>query len=849
MIRRGDIGRRFAIYILLFSSIITLIATVTQLTLDYFRDVNLIKARIEQIRYSYLPSLSNSLWVSSMRDVQIQLQGILQLPDMQYLEVRSDEDKILVAVGVPQERHIISHTLKLEYIYREKAVYLGTLTVVASLDEVYERLKEKLLVILLTQTIKTFLVSLFIIYLFYLLVGRYLKEISLYVKNIHANTWEIPLQLTRKRQIVSKDDELEQLVLAFNDLRVRALVARGQLEQEKERIHVTLMSIGDGVIITDLNVRIELLNPVAEALTGWSLVDAYGRALDEVFHIINEKNHLPIKNPVESSLAEGRAVDTSVYCVILQTKLKEIYIESNAAPIKDTKGQIIGAVLVFRDVTQRKQNEDELKQYRNNLEGLIKKRTIELAYAKETAEKANQAKSIFLASMTHELRTPLNAILGYSQLILRDSSLALKHKKDLMIIDRNGEHLLSLINDILEISKIEADKVSIQLETFNLYQVLEDLVLLFHVKVELKNLHLNLHIHPNVPRYIITDKGKLRHILINLIGNAVKFTEKGWIDVRLMMNIIATQNPHLLIEVEDTGCGIAEDELNKVFQAFEQTTSGRQSKEGTGLGLAISQRYALMLGGNISVISQLEKGSTFYVAIAVKEGKVEELRRQISQVRVIGLAPNQIIPKILVADDNETNRRLLVRLLEIGGFNVREASNGAEAVEVWQAWQPQLIWMDMRMPVVDGIEATKRIKATTQGKDTVIVALTASAFAEDRKRFLEVGCDDFLGKPYKDFEIFSIIEKHLKVQYLTEGKESTEKIFAQSVLTAQDMSKIPQALREELRKVVITLDNCGIGEVIDKVSIEYSDVAEELKAMADSYLHEEILKLIEEAEK
>jgi len=406
----------------------------------------------------------------------------------------------------------------------------------------------------------------------------------------------------------------------------------------------------------------------------------------------------------------------------------------------------------------------ELLKHQEHLEALVQERTVELTVAKERAESANRAKSSFLANMSHELRTPMSAILGYSQLMQRDTSLSSVQKEYLNTINRSGEHLLALINEVLELSKIEARQITLVEAIFDLHDLFHDLEVMFRVRTEAKGLQLKVTGIDEVPCYIVADENKLRQVLINLMGNAVKYTETGGITVRAAMEEV-----HLIVEVEDTGYGIAEDELDKVFQYFEQTESGRKSKTGTGLGLAISREYAHIMGGDITVTSTINKGSTFRFEVAIIDGKESYIKEKVKPRRVVGLKPGQETFRILVAEDTKDSRTLLTKLLETVGFQVREAANGKETLDIFYQWHPGLIWMDIRMPVMDGLEATRHIKKAPH--PPVIVALTAHALEEEKEEILSAGCNDFVRKPFREHDIFDTMAKHLNIQYIYEEEE------------------------------------------------------------------------------
>lgn len=415
-----------------------------------------------------------------------------------------------------------------------------------------------------------------------------------------------------------------------------------------------------------------------------------------------------------------------------------------------------------------------------------------LKEAAERAEVANHAKSQFLAKMSHELRTPLNAILGFSRVMSRDSSLSSEQLEQLGIINRSGEHLLALINDVLEMSKIEAGRLTLNEYSFDLYQALDAIQEMLRFKANAKRLQLVFERAPEVPQYVVADESKLRQILINLLENAIKFTQQGRVMLRVGVEnrktgmvmedkgdkeqakksqICALSRHSLIFAVEDTGPGIAPTELDAIFEAFVQTETGRQSMQGTGLGLPISRQFIRLMGGDITVSSQLGQGTTFTFDIPVCLADKTHVYAAHSTKRVIGLDSNQPRYCILVVEDVEENRKLLVTLLKSVGFEVQSAENGVEAVTCWQQWKPHLIWMDMLMPVMDGYEATKHIKATLQGQATVIIALTANAFSEERSAILAAGCDDFIPKPFQEDVLFEKIAHHLGVRYVYEEHE------------------------------------------------------------------------------
>jgi two-component system sensor histidine kinase/response regulator len=469
------------------------------------------------------------------------------------------------------------------------------------------------------------------------------------------------------------------------------------------------------------------------------------------------------------------------------------------------------------------------------------------------ADAANIAKSEFLSSMSHELRTPLNAILGFSQVMVRDSSLNNQHLQHLEIINRAGEHLLSLINDILEMSKIEAGRIQLNESNFNLLRLLQTVEEMFRLKAESKKLKLIFEFAENLPEFINGDQGKLRQILINLLGNAIKFTDTGSVTLRVQVKAEhhTSANFFLEFEVADTGYGIAAEEMDKLFEPFEQTKTGRKSQQGTGLGLPISRKFVQMMGGDIRVSSVPGVGSKFIFDIYVNLPDSTEIKILKPQGKVISLAPNQPEYRILVVDDRPDNCLVIDRLLSPLGLLVRDASNGVEAIRIWEEWQPHLIWMDMQMPEMNGYEATKRIKTHPLGKNTIIVALTASVFEEERKTILAAGCDDFMRKPFEAKILFAKMEALLGLRYIYEKpfEFNSEKITeVNEIVSNQSVaSQLYQMPDKWLKNLFDAASECCDDKIIlliKELPIEFDLAAQTLTNLANNFLFDEIINLV-----
>ena len=429
----------------------------------------------------------------------------------------------------------------------------------------------------------------------------------------------------------------------------------------------------------------------------------------------------------------------------------------------------------FYDITLLKkteialrESETKLREQANLLEQRVEERTHALKLAKEAAESASRSKATFLANMSHELRTPLNAILGFAQLMLYDQDLNEQNQSDLQIICNSGHHLLTMINDILEMSKLEAGGIFLREQECDLTDIIDTAKDMLHLKALEKKLDFEVIIHPHTPRLIYTDEGKLRQILINLVGNAIKFTDLGHVYVRVFVQ----NNLHLYFEVEDTGSGISDSEMATLFQPFVQTDSGRRSQEGTGLGLSISYNYVHLMGGQMSVTSKVGKGSTFSFYIPLKPLESNNSESIRSSNRVVGLQSNQTNYRILIAEDTRLNRQLLTRILTPLGFEVREVNNGIEAIAVWQSWSPHLIWMDARMPMLNGSEAASAIRAIEAERNipesarVKMIALTASLVNSQEEDLSTYGFDGFVTKPFTEDLVFEEMARHLNLQYV-----------------------------------------------------------------------------------
>ncbi len=461
-----------------------------------------------------------------------------------------------------------------------------------------------------------------------------------------------------------------------------------------------------------------------------------------------------------------------------------------------------------------------------------------LLEGRRTAEAANRAKSIFLANMSHELRTPLNAILGFARLLERDTGMAEESRRKIAIINRSGQHLLALINDVLEISRIEADRVIIGHQPFDLIDLLTSIEEMIKGRAEEKGLSFLIERSDDLPMYVEGDAQHLKQVLINLLGNAVKYTEQGHVQLK-----ISRVTGEIQFDIADTGCGISVEEQNHLFQAFYQTEGAITQGEGTGLGLAISLHYTRLMGGHLEVQSDTGQGSIFTLRLPLPETQTKAVQISSTQA-ILGLEEGQEGLRILVVDDKQDNRELLRLLLEATGFEVRTADNGEQAIRTFQRWQPCFIWMDVRMPEMDGYEATRQIRALPGGAQVKIVALTASVFEEDRAATMAAGCDGMVAKPIDEDRLFGLMEQllGLRYRYAQAGNRHT------APNDESDFSLVSSDLLQQLKMAADALNVEQLQQLVQQHRLTYPDIAIALERMMQEFRFDRIAELCTAAE-
>ena len=519
--------------------------------------------------------------------------------------------------------------------------------------------------------------------------------------------------------------------------------------------------------------------------------------------------------------------------------------------LRDKDGRIARIAGVLIDIDERKRAEEELKKYREHLEDLVKKRTKELSDAnkqlqdaKEVAEAANKAKSRFLASMSHELRTPLNAILGYAQIFKRDATLNEHQKNGIEIMKSSGEHLLTLISDILDLSRIEANKFELHPAGIDLLLFLDSIRDVIRIKAESKQISVNFQIDPKLPQGIIADETRLRQILLNLLGNAIKFTDSGYVLCRVSVlsgeETVEINNRKCAIrfEVKDTGTGIHHEQLGKIFAPFEQARDIRAA-EGVGLGLSISRQLVQMMGGDIFVESELGKGSRFWFDLTFSTTDVS-VPFKTTEKNIIGYKGAR--KKVLIVDDRQTNRQVLTEWFSQLGFEISEAENGIQAISLAQNIKPDIIVMDLLMPGMSGFDTALKLRKIPAFSNIFMIATSASMADLEDEQYKKAGFDDFLPKPINLEKLAGIIKKQMHIEWVYEEKDEGENLEPFTIPPVEELNILHELI---LRGDMLQLSKRA--QHIEKLGKKYVPFARKLKMLADTFQERRIDSMIEDA--
>ncbi len=651
--------------------------------------------------------------------------------------------------------------------------------------------------------------------------------------------------------IKNEKQKAEQEILKNTQLYQQSIEEKNIiLEQSKNQLNQILESLPVAVVVHNLDGTIKYMNQTSQKLLNKPInpnLKAQNLSYEYNVYIAGTNQIYPTSDLPSNKALKGEKIIVDNIEIHRENDL--ITLEVNATPIYNKKKQIQSAIAVFQDITKRKEAKQLLQEYNQKLTNEVNKRTEELAIAKEKAEIANKAKSVFLANINHELRTPLNAILGFTQIMLRSSELIEPEKEYVKIINRSGDYLLKLINNVLDLAKIEAGKTTLNNQPISLKRLLMEVKDFFALKVQEKGLEFNLELSDDIPQYIEIDGIKLRQILINLLGNAVKFTNEGKIGLKVTANQsnLESEKIILIFEVADTGFGIAEDELDIIYEPFTQATAGKYHQKSTGLGLAISRQYIQLMGGDISVTSKIDRGTTFIFNLPSKQALQSIEEEYKPSLSVKGLAESRYKYKILIVDDRLFNSQLIVSLLEPIGFELKTTENSKKALQIFSSWQPHLIFVDIRLPILEQLEIfNSQFQSSNKYHRAVIIAMTRDVLWQKQEYIFQSKCDDVLCQPITEDKIFTVIKKHLGVEYIYETvSESENVLLIKKEFPEQMLKQMPSQWLSQLYETCLILDESQFQKLVAQIPPKYQVLSQYLTELVDLIKWEEIIVLIE----
>ncbi len=849
--------------------------TIFQLAIEYSQTQSAIRQELQELEKGFAESITTALWAENAAQIAALANGILNLSIVTGIEIESEQPILSVRkfqTGISD----LFHRFDLNYSFEKSSFSLGRATVYSDHSVVFERVKVGFFLLLFSALIKSIILTA----LFIWAINKFLKKPLLRFTD-QIETVDIEkIDKSLFDMNTENSNELYRLNEVFGKMHRKIGEHIENITEMKELYQNIFDHVQVGIYQMDFDGRLLKVNMAMSKIGGYASEKDMLDTVDNLKDLIAEHEHENFINQIRKDGALTSEIN------LISKNGHQITCELSAFAIFDRQGEPILIEGMLQDLSEKKSKEKALRE-------------------KEGAIAANKAKSQFLATMSHELRTPLNAILGFSQIMAHSKSLNSEQKENLQIINRSGEHLLTLINDVLDLSKIEAGQAILLENDFDLYRLLDDIQEMFKAPVNQKGLKLLFEYKSEVPQFIRTDEVKLRQVLINLISNAVKFTQEGWISVKVTARSQEDRSHRISLhfEVEDTGPGIASTEFDHIFDAFWQTQTVKDAGEGTGLGLSISQKFVQLMGGIISLDSQVETdqrpgGSIFRFDVQVQKAKKIHIVTETPARRVIGLEPTHNKYRVLIADDIMTNRQVLMTLLAPLGLEIKEAANGQEVIEVWKEWSrtvgsPHLIWLDMQMPKKDGYEVIKEIRNDELGNPrkgmrnnsliepittnrsaepheprigapnrtnhesqvlTKIISISASAFEADKQKAFEAGCDGFVRKPFKESEIFEEMAKHLGLKYVYEAQSVQEAPQTEQPAVHQQIQNLDlhviQMLSDkwklDMKQAIEHVDLEQIEVLIEQLREEHETLANAFQKQIDRFEYEEVLAIFEE---
>jgi signal transduction histidine kinase/DNA-binding response OmpR family regulator/HAMP domain-containing protein len=744
-----------------------------------------------------------------------------------FILTRNEQAQLVPAQRLPADPELLSEQRPIV----AGGQNIGTITVYASPALLIEQLRQRLYTIagMIFVLDVTLVLSLYL--LLWQLILKPLTKIERYAASVKAgqNPGASPPRDWYTGELKTLNASIREMVWLMESryVAMHASEERLQIASSAAAIGIWDWNIVSGQMVWDEQM--------------YRLYGLEGVKLDDPFAtwrtMVHPDDSVPTQMLLQQALNGTAEYDIEYRVLLADGAIR--YIKADGMIFRDAEGHAMRMVGVNYDVTDSRTAEQELVRHRVHLEELVAERTNALSVAVRQAQAANRAKSTFLANMSHELRTPLNSVIGFSRLMADSKHMLPEEKRNLAIIHRSGQHLLTLINDILELSKIEAGRTVLQTEVVHLNDMLQEVMDMVSMRAVQTGVELVLD-SVGLPASARVDGTKLRQVLLNLMSNAVKFTAQGKVTLKVR-GVTRNGQSELAFAVTDNGPGIAAEDQLRIFEPFIQA-EGPGAKEGTGLGLSISREFVQLMGGALALESTPGQGSTFCFTIGVQ---VADEAPDAGRDEVTALEPQQR-RRILVADDNADGGALMESLLKPLGFDVAVVGDGVQALAMVEVWQPDLVFMDWRMPALDGISATRQIRANKEGPQPSIVMLTASAFAEEREVALAAGADEFVRKPVEQDQLYAVLEQQLNLQFVRRHRAAARQV-PPLPLDRGDLQRLEPLLRDDLKTALQELNLARVAALLAPLPPALADVAARIEHMVQLHQYPQLCALLDDA--
>jgi PAS domain S-box-containing protein len=740
----NGVAKKLIVALVLFSSLITTVITAIELYARYRQDVGQIDRSLTFIGQSYLPSLTDGVWVADNEQLQTQLDGLLRLPDIEYIGINVD-GQVRWSAGKAVSQRQRSAEVALVRPHRGQALTIGTVQVVGSVDNVVARLWDQLLATLASNAVKTLLVAGFMLLVFQYLVTRHLTQLAGFVRRIDpAAPQGEQLQFDRAPTGRWRPDILDDVMTSINGLSRSLQGANEELRQADERLRVLTRETTAFIYELDREGRILFANRTHPGLArgqveGTLLTDWLPAELKA-----------SIAQAVERSFVEARPQHLE-YTIPDPAGQGHTYTGAIVPIARD--GVIASAAVTAMDISDRKAAEQAIRQLNSTLEARVHERTAELQQAMERAENASRAKSEFLSRMSHELRTPMNAILGFAQ-IIEMSAPSPQQLKWAGEIRRAGDHLLQMIEDLLDLARIEVGKIVVRIEPLDLATVVAESVALVQPMIDARGLRL-VQEGGAIQAQVMCDRLRLRQVLVNLLSNAAKYNrDQGTITLRC-----ESRAEHIRLSIADTGVGIAPDRLARLFQPFERLGAESGKIEGTGIGLALSKQLTDLMKVELGVDSRQGIGSVFWIDLPAADADAPQASGPTAAPRPTAEAAFDV----LYVEDNRSNIEVIQALLAPHpGIRLRTAGDGPAGLALAREQPPDVVLLDIHLPGMDGYQVLQQLRQDQRLKSIPVVALSADAMPHDVRRGLAAGFDRYVAKPVDLNELLGVLNALLR---------------------------------------------------------------------------------------